>query len=1139
MNLTYFNRSNLYQATTKFFEDLQIPLEKVETDKSLPADYVFKHFFKANESPYKQINDIFVVGKISQKAFENNLAKFDLSEISTEDNYKDGILIFAIDFIEGFVPNKSQMIQLTRNLNVVLNNFPIVLLCKYQNLISLANAKRSPYQIKIKAQKDQLIGEKVGKVSIIKDINIEQTHAGHQQILNDLKAIENSDSLFAKPILNYEQLYKKWLDVFDLKILGDQFYLDIAKWYHWALPQITFREDVNKLDYTLKIITRTVFIWFLKEKSMIEEYLFDRNTLSKILNDFSDQKSTFYKAILQTLFFGVLNEKIENRFQNFDQQINFSLWYKDFDLNKVKTLFAKTPFINGGLFDGSEAEKPNKNQNICNLNIPNQLFFGEKQNVDLSKEFGNSKKFAKTSVKGLIDILHSYKFTVEENTLLESEVALDPEFLGRIFENLLAVRNPETGDIARKATGSFYTPREIVDYMVDESLKTYLSLDDFEKLDNLEQNQKRNIISKLEKLKILDPACGSGAFPMGILHRIVWILKKIDPQNLLWFESFINSFPAILQPDVRKKYKNENLDYLRKLGVILNSIYGIDIQPIAVQIAKLRCFLSLIIEQKTNQNKDDNFGIKILPNLEFKFVSANTLINAPELPYETDKLDIVLEDFANNTRNYFSANDLEKTQSKSKIEGNISQIVDFHHREIKRLIDQKLKKEKEGKKTSSAQIEQTNEMNEVWNSFGNIFKEKTVDFFQTKFFFPEITEGFDIVIGNPPYVNVEKIDKSIKNNISQFKTAYQKYDLYVLFYEKALNLLKENGILNFITSNKFLSQAYGLKIRQEFLKNQIHQIVNFNYDIFESATVRTCIFQLSKNLAQKDHAIKVIDINSAKDKKKFEFKKYVEVPQHTFQETEENNFRINLSKDKIILLKKIQKNTLQVFDICSVNYGLRPSSEKLNLKKEDFIFAENPNKTFKKYFEGKDMGYWLIDKSSFLDYNPDVMYNAMFAELFENEKLVGLRTLSDIGKLRFIYDDAGMYCNDSVVILTLWHKLQNVAYNTIKRTITPKNIATSLCFSYQYLQAILNSKLIKFYVNELMYDGTHFYPNHMKVLPIKNISKEAQAPFIALVDQILSFKKLGKSTQTLESELDLLVFDLYGLNASEIDIVLS
>ena len=343
--------------------------------------------------------------------------------------------------------------------------------------------------------------------------------------------------------------------------------------------------------------------------------------------------------------------------------------------------------------------------------------------------------------------------------------------------------------------------------------------------------------------------------------------------------------------------------------------------------------------------------------------------------------------------------------------------------------------------------------------------------------------------------------------------------------------MKENGVLSYITSNKFLSQGYGLKLRELFLKYKINRIINFNYDVFEAATVRTCVFELTKKVKQ-DNIIKIIDVNTEKDKYLFDNKAYNYINQHIFLKTDNNNFRINLTKEKIKLLEKIESDTLRVEDICSVNYGLRPSSQKLKLKKEAFIHSSNANGKYKPYFEGKDMGYWLIKNSSYLDYRPDVMYNPMFTELFESNKLVGLRTLSDIGTLRFIYDADGHYCNDSVVVLCLWADFKKVNYQTIRRLISNAKIETSKNYSLEYLQGILNSKLIKFYVNELLYDGTHFYPNHMKQLPIKiksNLFNEIEKLVLAI--------RFDNDNELLISKLDNLIYKVYNLTHKEVLII--
>jgi adenine-specific DNA-methyltransferase len=336
--------------------------------------------------------------------------------------------------------------------------------------------------------------------------------------------------------------------------------------------------------------------------------------------------------------------------------------------------------LNGGLFDCLDRENEDgkvlyadgfsrnpKKQSI----VPDFLFFGAEEEYDLNKIYGTKNK--RYTVHGLIDLLSHYKFTVSENTPIEEEVALDPELLGKVFENLLASYNPETQTTARKQTGSFYTPREIVNYMVDESLKAYLEQALTANLDVSSEDakvgldilfaytenehaftdgEKTVLIRAIDTCKIFDPACGSGAFPMGVLHKMVHILHKLDPKNEQWKQRQIDKVDKLIeeardipdsasreqviagleqnQQDIEDAFGSNELDYGRKLYLIENCIYGVDIQPIAVQIAKLRFFISLVIDQKKQPDKE-NFGIRALPNLETKFVAANTLIGLERL----------------------------------------------------------------------------------------------------------------------------------------------------------------------------------------------------------------------------------------------------------------------------------------------------------------------------------------------------------------------------------------------------------------------------------------------------------------------------------------------------------------------------
>ncbi len=218
--------------------------------------------------------------------------------------------------------------------------------------------------------------------------------------------------------------------------------------------------------------------------------------------------------------------------------------------------------MNGGLFECLDKQLGTKespkylridgfsDRDDNQLSVPNELFFAPEQTADLREAYGESK-YRAAKVRGLVHTLNRYKFTLTENTPLEQEVALDPELLGKVFENLLAAYNPETGETARKQTGSFYTPRPIVDYMVDESLVATLKprLEAvFPGAANFEERLRHlfayndephqfaypevdAVIEAIDHLKILDPACGSGAFPMGILHKLVFALGKLDPRS--------------------------------------------------------------------------------------------------------------------------------------------------------------------------------------------------------------------------------------------------------------------------------------------------------------------------------------------------------------------------------------------------------------------------------------------------------------------------------------------------------------------------------------------------------------------------------------------------------------------------------
>src|SRR5713101_8222511 len=468
-------------------------------------------------------------------------------------------LFFALE-LQGHHYTRTALAGITRELNKLFA-MPALVLFRHGETLTLAIISRRLH--KRDPDKDVL-----DKVTLIQDIQCRNTHRAHIEILFDLSLGALHDK---HGFTNFVELQVAWQKTLDTSALNKRFYQELANWYFWALPQARFPrhapKDADGRDSLslIRLITRVIFCWFLKEKGLLPDALFDPRKVPVLLNDFSPRENTYYKAILQNLFFATLNQEMGKREFRKDGQhfMAHNLYrYQRFLENpdEVLKLFASIPFMNGGLFECLDKtlgtrEKPDyvridgfSDRDDNSLKIPNDLFFGPEREVDLSEAYG-AARYHKARVCGLIHTLDRYKFTVAENTPIEEEIALDPELLGKVFENLLAAYNPETGATARKQTGSFYTPREIVHYMVDETLIASLKTKLEAACPSAENNEERlrhlsayndqphqfttaevdALIGVIDHLKILDPACGSGAFPMGILHKLVFVLGKLDP----------------------------------------------------------------------------------------------------------------------------------------------------------------------------------------------------------------------------------------------------------------------------------------------------------------------------------------------------------------------------------------------------------------------------------------------------------------------------------------------------------------------------------------------------------------------------------------------------------------------------------
>jgi type I restriction-modification system DNA methylase subunit len=694
------------------------------------------------------------------------------------------------------------------------------------------------------------------------------------------------------------------IKAFSVEKVTREFYNDIANWYFWALQKVQFPKDAEQQSNgrniaLIRFITRIIFVWFMKEKKLISPQLFDFDHIKNILKSTDDNESTYYKAILQNLFFATLNTPIperkfrtENRFQGKNEDYMNHEYFRYQELfsdpkQDINLLFNEIPFLNGGLFeclDKPKDDPSNDTGNEIRMDgfsdkkenqpiFPNELFFSKEKNVDLTEYYGDTK-YKNTRVQGLISILNAYNFTVDENTPLDEEVALDPELLGKVFENLLASYNPETATTARKATGSYYTPREIVDYMVTESLKYYFKTNfentfPTEKLDEKltslfsysheEQpfNEKETdfIIEKINELKIIDPAVGSGAFPIGVLNKLVFLLSKLDSHNEKWKAQQFRALDYITDPtlknELREKiennFKRNELDYGRKLYLIQNCIYGVDIQPIAIHIAKLRFFISLLVDEKINPNIDDNFGIEPLPNLETKLVAANTLIGLPkskQLVIKSDETKQIEAELFQIRKQHFTANYEKKKKEIQKRDREL-------RNRLKELLEESGFPSDYTEKIASWDLYDTN---------------RSAEWFDPEWMFG-VKNGFDMVIGNPPYIQLQKaIDHKCKHadlyKDQNFKTFERPGDIYCLFYEKGISLLKKDGLLCYITSNKWMRAGYGEKLRKFFLQYNPKILMDLGPNVFQNTTVDTNILIIQKT--ENQHQLCAVTITENK-----------------------------------------------------------------------------------------------------------------------------------------------------------------------------------------------------------------------------------------------------------------------------------
>jgi len=878
-------------------------------------------------------------------------------------------------------------------------------------------------------------------------------------------------------------------------------------------------KKIDTVDFAKKLLGQIVFLYFLQKKGW---FGVDRDK----------DWGTGSKKFLRELF-----EGNHGPYKNFFNDVLEPLFYealrndRSYDKHYFSLFKCKIPFLNGGLFD------PINDYDWTEMDIllSNTLF----SNNNPTKEGDTGD--------GILDIFDRYNFTVKEDEPLEKEVAIDPEMLGKVFENLLEVKD-------RKSKGTYYTPREIVHYMCQQSLINYLATELKDKVEqkdieilikfgettvehdkNLAEKEKteeafklpkdiiknaQEIDDKLTDIRVCDPAVGSGAFLVGMMSEIVKARNALT--NHL------------------KNKQNRSL-YNFKRQAIEKSLYGVDIDLGAVEIAKLRLWLSLIVDEEDIKN------IKPLPNLDYKIVQGNSLLNV-------DKQNMFID---------FNLKQIEQLKEKLFNETNVSK-----KREYKDQIDRLI-----------SEITENNKIFDYEIYFSEVFQNDD-----------EKEKGFNVVIANPPYIG-EKGHKEIFQEVKKYHLGnfyLGKMDYFYFFFHLALNLGKQNVSIAFITTNYYLTATGAKKLRKDFKeRTAIKNLVNFNeLKIFESALGQHNIVTILKKEVDENSIAKtcitqrlgtakpelLLNIISGNDEKT----NYDEVAQKDLYDGDEWYIRLSGLSDNedptTKLLNKIKQYGHLLSNICNVNTGLYTAADDIfilqNKKiKNIFSYLNNLEKIlFKPLFKNSDIARYFTniknnkrviyhyEKATYsLDEIPNIFsYLKRFEKRLKARKDNSLKGSLKRGRWDVMsLPKTAINFEGSKIIAPQRSPRNTFGYNEIPwyasadvYFVTQKDKKVFL----KYLLALLNSKLYYLWLyhrGKRKGETLELYQKPLSEIPIKKINEDEQKPFVEIVDKILEItsaenydpKNPPQEQKLLETKIDQMVYKLYGLTPEEIKIV--
>ncbi len=885
--------------------------------------------------------------------------------------------------------------------------------------------------------------------------------------------------------------------------------------------------DKDVRDFVKKLLGRIVFLYFLQKKGWLgaKDTSYKNGDKNFMTNFFkkAGANDAFYANWLSKLFFDALNNERPN---------------DDFKMPDGEVV--KIPYLNGGLFE-KETEKYDY------LTFPADLF------------------------TNLFEFFDQYNFTIFESSPDDHTVAVDPEMLGHIFENLLE---------DNKDKGAFYTPKEIVHYMTQESLIEFLHTQlpdaDRTELENFVKNQdnklskehKRQIDEKLDTVKICDPAIGSGAFPMGLLQEIFGLKERIayDLGYKVWS-------PATV-----------------KENIIQKSIYGVDIERGAVDIARLRFWLSLIVDEEMP---------KALPNLDYKIVVGNSLVSkfndtVIEIDWSDDTAKeglfgqeiaedkkTLLQEIFQKQMQYFTADNTLKEKLNLEIR-NLK--LDILTKQLELMIENKGFKDDSMQGLNKKQIEawqQTQDWKKALSDIRTLKDNpnKSFSHFDWKLDFPEVLNplvneatGFDIVIGNPPYIEFKKLPESDKKTFGRFKTATRKYDIFGLFIELTTELLKEKGIHSFINPTTFLMKDFGSPIRKVINDNfKIIEIFDFaDYQIFETAITYTGIFIYRKQKELNEYSFIYQRLNGS-EKANDRASLFLSKDSNKFKTSSEilsdklvTDSWIFGSKENENLLAKIEAQKPTLKDLTKYIFvGIQSGKDDVFFLTKETI-AENSLESELLYpiLKGKDVRKYSSDWSgTYILYPYDKKSNKVIDENVLKSKFPNIYNYllerKDNLKGRSYFEKSNK----------LWYELwceRNLSKfmetKIVNAEISPENrfqldtsgiLGNTKIFSTvlkdewkQYnlvLLAILNSKLLNYYHKKIaspkaggFFDyKTQFIQKYPIKFPKEKIQLETLASFLMKLNDSNFNKQIEELipnkhiSEAFEEVIDALVFELY------------